>query len=140
MLFSRKADPSQPEAWRDDNLPRGTHWTLRAGYKNPLLHALGSVFHQLQQHATGAGRMYKYIEVTAGADFDLVGNEARARRLQALDGGRQIVDMQGDVVQAFAALGQELGDRRLRRSRLKQLDAALARRHHRQPHSFSGDR
>ena len=37
------------------------------------------------------------------------------------------------MVQAFAALGDELGDRRIVRSRFQQLQAALAQGHHHQP-------
>src|ERR1035438_894914 len=55
--------------------------------------------------------------MSARANFDLVRNQARARRLQPLDGAGQIADVQSDMVKALAAFGEKLPNGRVGRSR-----------------------
>src|SRR5271157_337218 len=50
------------------------------------------------------------------------------------DRASEVGNVQRNVMQSFATLLEETRDRRLGRSRLQQLDAALADGHHRQPH------
>ena len=70
------------------------------------------------------------VQVTAGADLDVIGDEARAVLLQLLHGGAEVFDLQRDVVDALAALGDELAHRRIIRSGLQQFNAALAHGDH----------
>src|SRR5712671_472964 len=68
---------------------------------------------QLQEHATRARRVDKHIAMTAGADLDLVGHQAHAALLQALDCSTQVRHTQANMMQPFAALGNELRNRRI---------------------------
>src|SRR5882724_8608367 len=75
--------------------------------------------------------MNKNVEVSAGADLDFLGYKARARLFEILHGLREIGNVDGYVVQPFAALLDELGDHRIRTRGFQQLNAALAQRNHR---------
>src|SRR5579872_6488296 len=60
------------------------------------------VLAEFQQHSAGGRGMHKDVEMSAGADLDLVGDEAHAACLKIFEGGGNIVHMNGYVVQAFA--------------------------------------
>ncbi len=70
--------------------------------------------------------MDKNVEVSAGADLDFFRHKARAGLLEILHGLREIGDVDGNVVQAFAALFYKFGDDGIRARSFQQLDAALA--------------
>ena len=55
--------------------------------------------------------MHKHILVPTCAGLDLIRDEAHTVSLQALDGSPQVRNLQADVVEAFAALGNEFRDR-----------------------------
>ena len=70
------------------------------------------------------------IALAAGANFYLIADQPRAFLFELLDRSREIVDGNGNVVQPFAAFGNEASDGRIRRRGFQQLDARLAHRHH----------
>src|SRR5271166_6984076 len=96
----------------------------------PSSAAVSGVFHQLEQHASGAGRMGKDVAMTAGADLDFFVDEPRARGFKTLHCFRKIGYVHGDMVEALSALFEELRDRRVRRSGFEQFNTAFADRHH----------
>jgi len=70
--------------------------------------------------------MNEDVEMSARADLYLLVDQAHAVLLQPLDRSGQVIHLQADVVQSFAALVEETGDRRIIAGRLQQLDAAVA--------------
>src|SRR5688572_29144676 len=115
-LRSRPTCTSAMPPWRPEVLMPRTS----------TLHALGRVFAELHQHAPGAGRMHEHVSVTAGADLDLIGHEARTALLQPLHGVGQVHHVQRHVMQSLATLGDEARDGGIVAGRFEQLDAALA--------------
>src|SRR5208337_856135 len=69
-----------------------------------MLDTPGSVFHQFEQHASGARRVNEHVEVPACADLDVFGDQTRARCLQAGDRASEVGNVQRNVMQSFATL------------------------------------
>jgi hypothetical protein len=67
-------------------------------------------FNEFNQDAGRAGWVQKDIAMAACADFDFVGDEARAAGFQFLDNRVQIGNANRNMVQAFATVGDELCD------------------------------
>src|SRR6185437_7459586 len=68
---------------------------------------------EFNQHARSAGGMEKNVAMPTGAGFNFVRNQAGAFSLQSLHRSLQIRDANGNVMQAFATLGNEFGDDRI---------------------------
>src|SRR5216684_4046917 len=83
--------------------------------------------------------MHEDITMSSGAHLDLFGYEPRTALLKIADDRGQIGDMQGDVVQPFAALCDEFRDHRIVAGGLQQFNAALAHGNHRHLNLFMGD-
>ena len=56
--------------------------------------------------------MDEEVEMAAGADLNVFRDEARALGFQRFERGRDVFNVQRDVVQAFATLGEETADGR----------------------------
>src|SRR5689334_636080 len=65
---------------------------------------------EFEQHASGSGRMYEDVQVPASADFDFVGDEPHALALEVLESCGDVVHVDRDVMEAFAALRNEFID------------------------------
>src|SRR5215510_14632178 len=77
--------------------------------------------------------------MTAGADLDLFGDEARAGRFQRCHGVRQVGDVDGNMVQPFSALLEKLGNHRIGACGFQDFDPAFAHRNHGYPDLFMCD-
>jgi len=64
----------------------------------------------LDQYPPGAVGVDEEVGVAPGAEADGVVDEADAVGLEAGEGGGKVVGVKGDVVEAFAAAGEEAGD------------------------------
>src|SRR5438105_14193915 len=84
-------------------------------WRGSASHALGRIFAQFQQYAAGRRGMHEDVEMAAGADFYLIADQPRAFLFELLDRSREIVDGNGNVVQPFAAFGNEASDGGIRR-------------------------
>jgi hypothetical protein len=84
------------------------------------------VLTNFEQHAACARRVDEEVEMAAGSDLNVFGNEAGALGFQGLKGSGDVFDMQRDVVETFAAPGEEASDGRSFARRFEQLDARFA--------------
>src|SRR3954469_9062104 len=84
--------------------------------------------------------MNEDVAMSACADPDFLGNEPHAVSLQACNGGGQVRNFQAHVMQALAALGNKLGDGRVRGGALEQFEAALSYGNHYQSYLLVFDR
>src|SRR5262249_5028016 len=75
--------------------------------------------------------MHEHIQMSAGSDLDLLGDETCSRSLESFHCMRQIGDMNGDVMQAFTALFQEPGNDRIGAGGFQQFNAAFTHWNHR---------
>src|SRR6185437_13579365 len=94
------------------------------------LHTGRGFLHQFQKHSARAGGMDKNIEMPAGANFDLVGNQPRPGSFELLHRIGQIRNMQCNVMQPLASFFQKLGNRRVGTCWFEQFNATLAERNH----------
>src|SRR5258707_2854664 len=69
--------------------------------------------------------------MSAGPDLDFLGNKTRAGGLERFYGVREIRNVDGDMVQTFAALLHKLCNDRVRAGGFQQLDTAVSQRDHR---------
>ena len=84
---------------------------------------------QLHQDAVRRGRMDERDQRAFGAFSGRLVDQSRAAGLQVGDSGSDVRHPQGDVVEARAALVDVLGNRRLRRRGLEQLELRFPHRH-----------
>src|SRR5215471_7046318 len=91
---------------------------------------------EFEQHATGRRGMHENVKVAAGADFDLVRDKAHAFTLQLFEGCRDVVHVDGNVMESFAALRDEFVDNRIFGGSFQKFQPAFARRHHRSANFF----
>src|SRR5258708_7695302 len=81
---------------------------------------------QFQQDPASARRMHKNITMPAGPDLNFVRDKTCTASFELLHCSRQIRDMDRHMMQPFAALGNKLGNYRIRTGGFQQLDAAFA--------------
>ncbi len=62
--------------------------------------------YQFEKHAPGARRMHEYIAMSAGADFDFVGNQTHPVSFQIFNRCSEIGHAQRNVVQALPRAAQ----------------------------------
>src|SRR5437868_7960605 len=86
---------------------------------------------EFQQYTSGRRRMDEDVKMPAGADLDLVRNEAHAFALQLFKCCRDVVYMDRHMMQPLATLGDELGNHGILGSSLEKFQAAFARGHER---------
>src|SRR5579872_2108965 len=84
-----------------------------------------------EENAAGARGVDEEVEMAAGAGLDLLRDESDALGLERLEGGGNVIDVQRNVVQAFATLREKASDGRVGRGGLEQLDARVAGGDHR---------
>jgi len=82
--------------------------------------------------------MDKHVKMAAGARSRFV-QQARARCAEALDGGGEVRDFQGDVVQAGTVLFEKSRDGGIGRGGLQQFDAGFASGEHGNVDALGGD-
>ena len=97
-MFSRSIDGEKKHDAR--SLIRENPWRLWTS-------AYG--FHQLEQHASRARRMYEDIAMPARAHLDFVRYQPHTVFLQPLDRRRQVGHLQRDMVKSLTSLGDETG-------------------------------
>src|SRR4051812_18027652 len=81
---------------------------------------------QFNQHAAGAGRMHECYQGIFRAGTRRLVDQPDATRFQLCQRGAKVVDAQRDVMQARTSPVDELGDRRVGRRRLEQLEPRVA--------------
>ena len=82
--------------------------------------------------------MKKNIAVAAGTGFDFVGYEASPFSLQLLHGGLQVRDADRNVVQPFAAFGDEFGNYGFAGSGFEKFQSGFSDWNHNYPNIFVG--
>jgi hypothetical protein len=91
-----------------------------------MLHIRDGVLADFEEDAAGARRVDEEVEVAFGSGLNIFGDEARALGFEDVEGGGDVVDVEGDVVEAFAAFGEETADGRVGGGGLEELDAGVA--------------
>jgi hypothetical protein len=86
----------------------------------------GWVFTYFEEDAVGAGGVDEEVEVAAGSDLNVFGDEAGSLGFEGFEGAGDVVDVEGDVVEAFAAFGEEAADGRVQLGRFEELYAGFA--------------
>jgi hypothetical protein len=66
------------------------------------------------------------VEVAAGSNLNVFGDEACSLGFEGFESGGDVVYVEGDVVEAFAAFGEEAADGGVFRCWFQQLDAGFA--------------
>src|SRR5438477_5519108 len=84
---------------------------------------------EFEQHAASRRGMNEDVEVPSGADLDLVRDQPHAPSLKIFKRCRNVVYMNCHVMETLSALGDELGNDRIRRGPLQKFQAAFAGRH-----------
>src|SRR6185437_1675189 len=96
-----------------------------------ILDGADRVLAEFKQDAAGRGGMNEYVEMPAGADLDFVGDKAHAAALEVFESLRNVVHVDGNMVQSFAAFGNKFGDHGVVGSGLQQFKAGFTNRQHR---------
>src|SRR5690242_7415492 len=68
---------------------------------------------EFEQNTSGRGWMHENIKVSACPDLDLIRDEAHALALQIFESCGDVVHVDGNMMETFAALGYELIDYRI---------------------------
>jgi len=87
-----------------------------------------------EEDAASAGGVDEEVQMAACADLNVVGDEAGSLGFQGFKRRGDVVDVERDMVQAFAAFREEVANGRIGCSWLHQLDAGLAGGNHRRAH------
>jgi hypothetical protein len=66
------------------------------------------------------------VKMAASANLNIFGNETRALGLEGFESRGDVLNVQRDVVEAFAAFREEAADGRVRRGGLEEFDARIA--------------
>jgi hypothetical protein len=86
----------------------------------------GLVFTNFEEDAAGAGGVDEEVEVAAGSDLDVFGDEAGSLGFEGFESGGDVVDVESDVVEAFTAFGEEAADGGIFGGGFEKLDASFA--------------